>query len=230
MKGGISKRVGLFFLIFGVPLLFLVILSRGEPETTKLKFYGKNLTEKGTTKINDFLFYDVDSNQITKQTYKGKTLVVNMLIPSCPSVCPVISPQLESFIYKKVLNETRLKDFMMLSHVVDTNGGAIDLKSFVQEQGDIDSDKWKFVQGSSNSLYDFDLPKANLLDTNKYDIAIGGRTFYKMVLLIDRNQYLRGIYQGDKTMELERLKQELNVLEREYASIAKELKQAKQQK
>ncbi len=45
-----------------------------------------------------------------------------------------------------------------------------------------------------------------------------------MLLLIDKNQYVRGIYQGDKTLEIERLNKEMRVLEREYHKEAKNQK------
>lgn len=220
MSGGISKRVGLFLLIFGVPLIFLYVLAIGETQTQRLKYYGKEITEKGKTKINDFLFYDVDSNSITKETFKGKSLIVSILIPSCPSKCPIISGQLGNFVYNKIKNETKIKDFVILSQLLDTSGKEVDLKAFLQEQP-VDQNVWKIVTGSDNPIYDFDLPNANLKQDNAKDPAIGGKTYYKMILLIDRDHYLRGIYQGDKTMEIERLQQEIRVLERQYAAEEK---------
>lgn len=219
MGGGISKRIGLFFLIFGVPLLFFLILSRGEPATTKLKFYGEKLTDKGVTKINDFIFYDVDSNKITKSNYKGKTLIVNVLIPSCPSHCTVMQSEIDRVIYKdKITKETRLRDFVMLSHLIDTLGNEVDLASFVNEQKNLNPEKWRIVKGNSRSLYDFNINGKNLLTNNAKNFAVGGHVFHEMVLLIDKDYYLRGIYQGDEPMEIRRLSQELNVLEREYAA------------
>lgn len=220
MSGGISKRVGLFLLIFGVPLIFLYVLARGETNTQKLKFYGEEITKEGKFKINDFIFYDADSNAITKETLKGKSIIFSILIPSCPSKCPIISGQLGNFVYNKIKAEKRLKDFIIVSQLLDTSGKEVDLKSFIQEQP-VDQDWWKILRAEENTIYDFELPNANLLDDNLKDRVIGGKTFYKMILLVDRNHYLRGIYQGDKTMEIERLNQEIRVLEREYAVIDK---------
>lgn len=223
MSGGISKRVGLFLLIFGVPLAFLYILAIGETNTQRLKYYANEITEEGKVKVNDYLFYDEDSNQITKKYFENKSLIVSILIPSCPSKCPIISGQLGNFVYNKIQQETRLKSFRMMSILLDSTGQHVDLKAFLKEQP-VDQDVWKFVTGNETQLYDYQLPKANLMDFNPKDHVIGGKTYYKMILLIDRNHYLRGVYQGDKTPDIERLNQEIRVLEREYVIEDKEKK------
>lgn len=223
MQGGISRRIGLFALLFGVPLLFLYLLAKGEPNIEKLKFYGKEITDTGKDKIKDFVFYDLDSNEVTKETLKGKTLITTILIPSCPSLCPIISRQVDEFVYKKMIDREKFKDFLILSQLVDTTGKSPNLKSFIGEQT-VNPNKWLMVTGEENNIYDFDLPKANLLDNNSADVVVGGKTYYKMLLLIDKNHYIRGIYQGDKTLEIERLNKEINVLEREYSKEAKNQK------
>lgn len=216
MGGGTSKRIGLFLLLFGVPLIFLVVLSRGDTTYNGLKYYSKNITDSAKVKVNDFLFYDLDSNAVTKESLAGKTIIVTTLIPSCPSACPVISKQLGEYIYNDISHQTRLKDFIILSHLIDTNGNQVDLASFIKEQP-VNQEKWKIVTGpQENPLYDFDLPNAKLNQNSPNDDVIGGKTYYKMILLIDKNHYLRGIYQGDKTPEIKRLQQEIKVLEREY--------------
>jgi protein SCO1/2 len=220
MQGAVSKRIRLFALLFGVPLLFLYLLAKGNPNTTSLKYYGKEITEIGKQKINDFLFYDVDSNEITQQTLKGKTIITSILIPSCPSYCPVISQQIDEFLYKKIIDRENFKDFIILSQLIDTTGKNPNLVSFINEQ-DIKPNKWLIVTGNENPIYNFELPNANLLQDNITDKAIGGRTYYKMLILIDKNKYVRGIYQGDKTLEIERLNKEIRVLEREYHKEAK---------
>lgn len=223
MKGGISKRIGLFAVLFGVPLLFLYVLAKGDPNTTSLKFYGKEITNTGKYKIKDFVFYDVDSNKITNETLKGKTIITSILIPSCPSLCPIISQQVDEFVYKKIIDRENFKDFVLLSQLIDTTGKTPNLELFVNEQKS-NSNQWLIVTGDDNPIYDFDLPQANLLQNNNSDKAIGGKTYYKMLLLIDKNQFVRGIYQGDKSLELERLNKEIRVLEREYHKEGKKQK------
>lgn len=220
MQGGITKRIVLFLLLFGIPLVFLYILAQGDPNVQGLKFYGKEVSETGKQKINDFLFYDVDSNAVTKETLKGKSLIITTLIPSCPSKCPIISSQLGNFIYNKISTETRLKDFVIISHLLDTTGNNVDLKAFTEEQP-VNADFWKIVTANTNPIYDFQMPKAHLMDQNPKDVVVGGKTYYKMILLVDKDHYVRGIYQGDKSMEIERLNQEIRVLEREYKSKEK---------
>jgi protein SCO1/2 len=246
MKGGILGKIGLFSLLFGIPLLFLYILAKGDPNIESLRFYGKEITTTGKYKINDFSFYDVDSNNITKQTLKGKTIVTSILIPSCPTHCPIISQQVDALVYKKFINRPELKDFVILSQLINPSGTTLNLNTFSKEQN-IDPDRWIIVTGQDeNPIYDIDFnvpiidysipwyvrfyTKPNFITRNLLTESapnsntIGGKTYYKMLLLIDKNNFVRGMYQGDKTLELERLNKEIKVLEREYAKEAKSQK------
>lgn len=213
----ITKRIGLFLILFGVPLLFLYPLSKGKTNSQDLPYFGPNEEKSKTTIIKDFEFYDVDSNVISSETTQGKTLVVSTLISSCPFYCPIIQKQLKFLVYDKLFDRPEFKDLLFISNLVDTNGGNPDLAQFVSEQQDVDFNKWKFVTSDSNPIYDLDLPGGNLLTTDfKTKECIGGKTYYKMILLVDRNKHVRGLYQGDQTQLIENLRKDIRKLFIEY--------------
>ena len=104
----------------------------------------------------------------------------------------------------------------------DLNGENIDVKEFVSEQN-VDSDIWKFVVGNENPIYDIDMPmdtitgiSKNLLRDNALGENFGGKTYYKMILLIDKHLKVRGIYQGDQTPQLKKLRVDIRNLYNEY--------------
>jgi protein SCO1/2 len=221
-----TKRIGLFLLLFGVPLFFLIPLSKGKTNSESLPYFGPSEEESKNTKIKDFVFYDVDSNTVSSESTEGKTLVVSTLISSCPFYCPIIQKQLKFLVYDKLYDRPEFEDLLFISHLVDTNGGTPNLNQFISEQLDINFDKWKFVTSSTNPIYDLELPGGNLQTTDfKTKRCIGGKTYYKMILLVDRNKNVRGLYQGDQTQLIENMRKDIRKLFIEYKTEDKAKKE-----
>ena len=51
--------------------------------------------------------------------------------------------------------------------------------------------------------------------------TVGGKTYYSMIILVDRNKKVRGLYQGDQTLQIESLRKDLRKLFIEYKTIDK---------
>ncbi|MDA9261893.1 hypothetical protein N9P38_00875 [Flavobacteriales bacterium] len=218
----LTKRIGLFAILFGIPLIFLYTLARGKNNSQDLPYFGKTEELAKQTEIKDFTFYDIDSNVVNKETTKGQTLIVSTLIPSCPEKCPIIQKQLKFLVYDKLFDRPAFEGLMFLSHLVDTNGGNPDLSYFVDQQVDYDLSRWKMVTGPDNPIYDIDLPNANLKNTDfKMSNTVGGETYYSMILLIDRDKKVRGLYQGNQTPQIEGLRKDIRKLFIEYKTIDK---------
>jgi len=217
MNKGRLHKIGLFALIFVIPLLFLFIISKGNTEYKKLLYYADQATEQPIAQVPDFLFYDKDSNVVSKESLAGKAIVFNVLIPSCPTYCPVLGHQLKNLVYKDILEEERLKDFVIVSLVLDTNkDNKINLDQVISEN-EVDHSRWKFVTGEGKpNLYNFSLMDS--INVSKNAVMIGGELFYQTILLIDKEHYLRGFYLGSNYLEMDRLNQELMILNLEYAS------------
>ena len=180
--------------------------------------------------INDFVFYDEDSNAVSSETTKGKTLIVSTLIPSCPTYCPILQKQLKFLVYDKLYDRPAFKDLLFISHLIDTNGNNPNLKAFLGEQENINTDSWKIVTGADNPIYDFEIPTGNI-KSRECDTTIqciGGKPYYQMILLVDRERRVRGMYQGNQTQLIERLRGEIRKLFIEYVheDKAKEKKQS----
>lgn len=227
----LTKRIGLFLILFGVPLVFLYTLARGKNNSQDLPYIGKTEELAKKTEIKDFLFYDIDSNVVSKETTQGKTLIVSTLIPSCPEKCPIIQKQLKFLVYDKLYDRPEFEGLLFLSHLIDTNGNNPDLSYFLEQQSDYDMSRWKMVVGESNPIYDIDMPidtltgiSKNLLRDNAAGVNVGGKTYYKMILLIDKNKKVRGLYQGDQTPQIEGLRKDIRKLFLEYKLSEKETK------
>ena len=211
-----KNKIWLILILVVGPLLFMYPLTKGKTNTHDLQYFGKTEELAKTTEIKDFSFMTLDSSFLTKETTKGKTLIVSTLFPTCPTFCPIVFRQLKFIVYDKLVNDKSMKDLLFVSHLINTDGSIPDLKEFVSEQ-DIDEEVWQIVTGSENPIYDIDLPGGNLLTTNSNEEKIiGGKTYYKVILLIDKHLKVRGVYQGDQTPQLDRLRVDVRNLYNEY--------------
>ena len=248
-----ARRIWLFILLFGVPIIFLYTLSRGKNNSDNLPYFSKSaiVSEKSLTdsiakykgsenakefkdlkdvfknqRIKDFTFYEEDSTEVSSATTKGKTLVVTTLIPSCPYYCPVLQNEIKYLVYDKFKGRPDFKDLLFISHLVDTSGIIPNISRFINEQKGIDSESWKIVLGDTNSIFDFELPTGNILkrECDTTITCIGGKPYYQMIMLVDRNRNVRGLYQGNQTQLIERMRGDIRKLFIEYKQEDKKVK------
>ncbi|MEN8928043.1 MAG: hypothetical protein ABF240_04185 [Flavobacteriales bacterium] len=218
-----TKRLGLFAILFGVPLVFLYTLARGKNNSQDLPYFGKTEELAKVTEIKDFSFLDADSNVVNKETTKGQTLVISTLVPSCPDKCPIIQKQLKFLVYDKLYDRPEFEGLIFLSHLLDTSGSIPNLQYFIDQQRNYDFSRWKIVTGKENPIYDIDLPNANLMKSGFEMDNTVGEAYYSMILLIDRNKKVRGLYQGNQTPQIENLRKDLRKLFLEYKTTDKKI-------
>ena len=210
------KGLGVLIALIVVPLILIIGFVFTRPKLKELPFYGdmQNTQDSTYYQINDFSFIDASNKTINRDSLKGRITVVNTVLPSCPTSCPIIVPFLKELVYDKVHTSTVYSDVLIMSYLEDSSGGEVDLNQFTLEQEGIASNKWKFVTGQDNSLYDFTLEETgfNLKYDNPEGSHYGGKAYYSVLLLIDKNLNVRGIYQGNKSDEYLRLFKEIRVL------------------
>lgn len=212
-----NNRILLFVVLFGVPFFLIYFLSLGKPVYKDVVWdrYFKDHNMENPY-MNNTPFIDADSNNL-RSKLEGKIVIVNNLIPSCPTICPVIQLQMEKLIYEEIFYKPTFSDVVFVSNLIDTLGKPIDLKSFVKEQK-VDNTRWFFVS-EADSIYNIDLAEGKNLIKDNPDKAVGGKTYYKLLLLFDAKKKLRGIYQGDQTDDIDRLLKELRLIIKEHNKL-----------
>jgi protein SCO1 len=105
----------------------------------------------------------------------------------------------------------------LVSHSVDPNFDSAEiLKSFAQKNEAKDG-KWFFLTGDKKAIYDLGIKgyKVSVADASAYDKNVSiDETFIhtEKLLLIDKEGYIRGFYDGTEKKEVDRLILEIKVL------------------
>ncbi len=189
-------------------LLFCLFLSCTEKQE-KLPFLGNPVVKGNDTvypQIEDFSFIDQDSSIVTNKTFENKIYVADFIFLSCPTICPKMHTELT-----KVYSAFSIHpDVMFLSHTIDPDRDTVErLKAYTQSNNI--SKKWRFVTGNKDSIYSI-ATKSYFSTAYKDSKEPGGYVHSGGFLLIDKNRFVRGVYEGTNTKETKRLIKDIKVL------------------
>jgi protein SCO1/2 len=174
---------------------------------------GANTSGKDTIyhTIADFSFIDQDSMIVTNKDFEDKIYVADFFFTSCPTICPLMKSQMLR-VYEKYKNNDEV---MILSHTIDPEHDTIPLlKSYAERLG-ISGPKWRFVTGSQDDLYDIG-QESYMVATSEDKLEPGGFIHSGAFILVDKEQRVRGIYDGTKEDQVDKLINDIPVLLQEY--------------
>ncbi len=169
------------------------------------------IDQQVTHRLGDFALVDQDGTKITRQTLAGKIHVADFIFTTCSGICPVMTNR-----FKK-LQDTLAGDpnVILLSYSVTPWIDSVPrLKEFAEKFG-ANSKYWHLLTGPKAMIYDrarkdyfaeenlgFQKDSTEFLHTEHF-------------ILVDKEQRIRGIYNGTLQLELERLITDIKLLETE---------------
>lgn len=166
--------------------------------------------DSGYPRIADFAFVDQSGKTVTNQTLSGKIYVADFIFLSCPTICPKMTAQLQK-VYAAYQSEPGV---VFLSHTIDPERDSLTrLRQYASSLG-ADPDKWHFLRGNADTVM-------YLAEHSYFSAAYpdstspGGFTHSGGLLLIDKNRYIRGVYNGTDPAETKRLIDDISLLLKE---------------
>ena len=172
-------------------------------QTKKLPILGNLIISgKDTTypSIADFSFIDQDGQTVTNKTFSNKIYIADFIFLPCPTICPKMTKEMQN-VYLFFATDQRVA---FISHTIDPKHDTIQrLKAYANSLG-ISSAKWHFVTGNQDSI--ISLAEHSYYSTAYRDSMVpGGFTHSGGLLLVDKNRHIRGVYNGTKPEETQRL-------------------------
>ncbi len=201
------NRKTIFYIVFFLILVvgFYVTMSQLVPG------FGKSKLEP-IGRVLPFAFTNQDGKTVTENDISGKVFVAEYFFTTCKNICPVMNGNMKT-VYDRFKNE---KDFLILSH---TSFPEIDSVNVLKKYADslqVNTQKWIFLTGRKDSLYKqarysykIDDPNNNVIDIKQDFIH---SQFFS---LVDKKGVVRGIYDGLKPSEVEKMMIELELLLKE---------------
>jgi len=199
--------------MMGLLLAAIVVACQPKEAEQKLPFLGRHeYTDTDTIyhKIADFKFVDQDSNWVSNETFDGKIYVADFFFTSCPTICPIMKTQMLR-VYDSLQGND---DVLFLSHSIDPKHDSVAvLKEFAERLG-VDSDRWHFITGNKDDIYKIG-QTSYMVSAVDDPTQPGGYVHSGAFILVDRQRRVRGLYDGTKEEDVNRLMKDIAILEKE---------------
>nr|MCU0383623.1 SCO family protein [Cyclobacteriaceae bacterium] len=196
-----------------IPILICTLFLACTQKEKPLPIFGQRTVVNNDTlyhKIAAFQFLNQDSVLVTNATVNGKIYVTDFFFTSCRTICPIMKTQMLR-VYDTLKNDA---DILILSHTIDPEYDTVGrLRDFAQRLG-VSSTRWHFLTGAKDSIY-------KLAQTSYFATAMEDKTepdgfiHSGAFLLLDKQQRIRGKYDGTKEDEVNKLIADIERLKKE---------------
>lgn len=211
--------IGLILLVF-IPIAYYFLQKGTQPKAPKVlnpidlnpETVDRDLLQVGQGhSIGQFSFQNQDGKWIGLNDVKGKVFVAEYFFTTCQTICPKMNDQMQR-LQEAFKTET---DFSILSFTVNPEVDTVEqLKRYANEHHAM-AGKWHFLTGQKDQLYKvarkyFFLLKQSEVE-NQGDV---GTDFIHTnnFVLIDKEQRIRGYYDGTNQQEVDKLIQDAKLI------------------
>ena len=193
--------------------IFLASCTQEKQKALLLPVLGEKKTIGTDTvyhRVGPFQLINQYGDTITEANCKGNIYVANFFFATCQSICPEMSTQLKDVQAAFATDDSVL----ILSHSVNPLHDTVDvLLAYGKVYGAL-KNKWHFLTGDKKQIYD--LAKASyLVNAVEDDGSPEGFLHSELLLLIDTQGRIRGMYDGTYAPDVKQLILDIQLLKKE---------------
>ena len=221
-----TLKTGILIGILVIPVFFFLFLKIFGKNHFALPYLFPKVDETGNVILKndkDTVFHQVPSFKLINQDNQpfdsekllaGKVYAVDFFFTRCGTICPKMTSEMRRV--QQVFQEN--KDIQLVSISIDPKHDSASVLKKYAQKNDADATKWNFLTGDKKTIYDLAINgfKLPVSDASEYDKNIKSvdETFIhsEKLLLIDKQGYIRGIYDGTNPEDVDRLILEIKLL------------------
>lgn len=159
-------------------------------------------------KIPNFTYLNQDSIQITSSAMKGKVWIADFFFTSCPSICPKMTSQMKRL---SILTKDLEKHIQFISFSINPSyDGPSKLRAYRKHYG-ITAKNWEFLTGNEEATHALGVDYFQVF-ANKDIESAGGYAHSPAFVLVDKEGYVRGVYIGTDTKQVDLLQKDVRKL------------------
>ena len=226
-----SRKLWVYLIFFALLLTgFYLLLPKEMLHKSKLPVLNAN--------VDTFSFTDQNGKRLTTQNVEGKVFVAEYFFTTCKGICPLMNANMRR-VFDAYKDE---ENFMIISHtcmpetdsvpllkayearmingnLIKNSEGSykITYDSTTNNKQQTTNSNWSFVTGDKAALYKM-ARHSYLIDNNKPDSLqnIADQFIHtQFFALVDKNNRVRGIYDGLKEEEIQKLLSDIKDLLKE---------------
>jgi protein SCO1/2 len=169
---------------------------------------GKEVADTIYPKIPFFKFKNQYGKVVTSRDLKGKVWIADFFFTKCPTICPTMTAQLKRL-------STKTKDLadqiQYISFSIDPRTDQPEiLQKYISKNG-ITAKNWEFLTGDENKTHQLGVNYFQVF-ANKDIESAGGYAHSPAFVLVDKEGYVRGVYIGTQTEQVDLLEKDVRKL------------------
>jgi protein SCO1/2 len=168
---------------------------------------GKTVTDTVDHTIPDYKLVNQDSNWVTPETFDGKVYVADFFFTSCPTICPTMKKEMLRVYEAYKEND----EVAIISHTIDPEYDTVALLKDFAEKLDVQAPKWHFVTGEKEDIYELG-QKGYMVTAMEDENEVGGFLHSGAFVLVDKEKKIRGVYDGTRSEEVDKLITDIELL------------------
>ena len=188
----------------------LPILGNRDIQYTSIN--GKEIVDTLYHTIPKFAYLNQDSVLVRSKEYEGKILIVDFFFTHCPSICPPMTAQMRRLNLKTNDIGEHLE---FLSFSIDPERDTPSRLRWYIDEKNIQADNWNFFTGTEKATHLLAKDFFNGAERNaEIDGGFGHTPYF---ILVDREGYPRGLYNGTLVEEVNKMEKDIRkLLKEEY--------------
>lgn len=207
MKNRVFVYACFILSVITLPVLAFRVLTYVESKWSSLPYYRsdyRTASKEDGKKIDPFRFVNQSGNEITEDFLQNKVAIACYFFTRCSSICPKMISGLRE-IQNEFSKEGRLK---IVSFSVDPENDTPEILKQYALSRKIDTLQWNLVTGEKVGLYKY-ARKSLLLVANDGDGGPMDFIHSDRLVLIDKEGFIRGYYDGTEPGEVKQLKEDI---------------------
>lgn len=198
----LSKKVLIlcFVLAFILPVTVFYGVRWYKHNISDLPYYAENYNIQSSIpdfKVPEYQFINQDSLPISNSFTDGKIWVAHYFFTTCPTICPAMISGI-SDVQEKFKNNEELK---IISLTVNPETDTPNVLKNYAELRNIDTKQWQLVTGDKKILYRF-ARKGLFIEATDGDGSANDFIHSEKLVLIDRDNRIRGYYDGTESVDV----------------------------
>lgn len=200
-----SRKLWLYGLFFGVLVVIFYLAAFWGTDAWKAKL-------PVLSDVKPFSFINEKGDSVNEKSVANKVYVAEYFFTTCKGICPRMNNNMRR-VYDAFKEEN---NFLILSHTVNPETDSAPVLKRYADSMKVDTKKWWFLTGSKNDLYTTARQSYLLDDQNANKGKIEEQFIHtQLFALVDKQERVRGIYDGLKEEELQQLMKDIRELLKE---------------
>ena len=160
-----------------------------------------------------FYLRDQDSNLVRSTDMIGKVWVADFFFTTCQTICPIMTTNMKRL---NVSTKDLKNHVQFISFTINPkHDGPAMLRKYISHHG-IEATNWKFLTGKEEETHTLGIENFQIF-AGRDDEAEDGFAHSGAFTLVDKEGYVRGVYLGTDSKQVNQLEKDLRkLLEYEY--------------